>query len=84
VPESELCTGIYGRVPSEGAEMPESAVLLDQPAAVTAVDAAAGAPMGQQPAAQGAAAGQASPPAEVLAADLLVEEISIDGMCGVY
>jgi len=58
--------------------MPESAVLLDPPATA---DTETGAPIEQEPA---AAAGQASPPAEVLAADLLVEEISIDGMCGVY
>jgi mycofactocin precursor len=51
--------------------MPESATeLLDPPADVT-TDTGAGA----------AASGQ---PDEILAADLLVEEISIDGMCGVY
>jgi mycofactocin precursor len=60
--------------------MADSAVLLDPPAA----DTAAGTPMDQEPASQTAAGGQASQPAEVLAADLLVEEISIDGMCGVY
>jgi mycofactocin precursor len=27
---------------------------------------------------------EASGPVEVIAADLLIEEISIDGMCGVY
>jgi mycofactocin precursor len=30
------------------------------------------------------AAGEAGDAGEVIAADLLVEEISIDGMCGVY
>jgi mycofactocin precursor len=65
--------------------MPDSAVLLDPPAADTAVEAAAGAPVGQEPVDQtAAAAGLASQPAEVIAAELLVEEISIDGMCGVY
>jgi mycofactocin precursor len=61
--------------------MADSAVLLDPPAA----DTGASAQPDQQTAGQTAtAASQASPPAEVLAADLLVEDISIDGMCGVY
>jgi|HubBroStandDraft_5_1064220.scaffolds.fasta_scaffold03262_5 mycofactocin precursor len=51
--------------------MPESATeLLDPPADVTA-----GPPADEVTSAQ---------PDEILAADLLVEEISIDGMCGVY
>jgi mycofactocin precursor len=51
--------------------MPESATeLLDPPADVTT-----GTPAGQDTSGQ---------PDEILAADLLVEEISIDGMCGVY
>jgi mycofactocin precursor len=60
--------------------MPDSATeLLDPPA--TGADAhAAGA--------EGTAATDSGPVSaatdEVIAADLLVEEISIDGMCGVY
>jgi mycofactocin precursor len=51
--------------------MPESATeLLDPPADLTSDAPASEITSGQ--------------PDEVLAADLLVEEISIDGMCGVY
>jgi mycofactocin precursor len=55
--------------------MPEGATeLLDPPATELAEPAAAG------------TAGEitGSGPDEIVAADLLVEEISIDGMCGVY
>jgi mycofactocin precursor len=61
--------------------MPHAATeLLDAPALVGAPEA--------EPA-QPAAAGTdgeitGSGPDEIVAADLLVEEISIDGMCGVY
>ena len=53
--------------------MPETATeLLDRPASESAELAGS---------TESTAAEQ---PAEVVAADLLVEEISIDGMCGVY
>ncbi len=53
--------------------MPENAIeLLERPAEeVTGAEA-------------GRSETDAVEPAEVIAADLLVEEISIDGMCGVY
>jgi mycofactocin precursor len=66
--------------------MAENAVLLDPPPTVAnTAETAASARAEHEPARQAdAAASQASEPAEVLASDLLVEEISIDGMCGVY
>ncbi|HEY2506592.1 MAG TPA: mycofactocin precursor MftA [Streptosporangiaceae bacterium] len=57
--------------------MPDSATeLLDPPVAQT--DAQAGEGIASE---SGTADGATD---EVIAADLLVEEISIDGMCGVY
>ncbi|HXW88305.1 MAG TPA: mycofactocin precursor MftA [Streptosporangiaceae bacterium] len=53
--------------------MPDSATDLLERSAEAAADTAAAAP---------APAGAAAE--DVIAADLLVEEISIDGMCGVY
>jgi mycofactocin precursor len=58
-----------------------AAKLLDPPAVNAAADQepaghVTGRPAGAEPA--------SAPQPEVLAADLLVEEISIDGMCGVY
>jgi mycofactocin precursor len=51
--------------------MPESAAeLLERPADGTTADTATD--------------GTATATDEVIAADMLVEEISIDGMCGVY
>jgi mycofactocin precursor len=60
--------------------MPDNATeLLDRPAdKISDSRPAAGADTSS---AEAASAGQ---PADVIAADLLVEEISIDGMCGVY
>jgi mycofactocin precursor len=60
--------------------MPDNATeLLDRPAdKISDSQPAVGADTSS---AEAASAGQ---PADVIAADLLVEEISIDGMCGVY
>jgi mycofactocin precursor len=52
--------------------MPDSATELLDPPATTQTEETEGAPVA------------AAEPADVVAADLLVEEISIDGMCGVY
>ena len=56
---------------NQGANMPETTTeLLERPAEAGSSDEVA--------------EGTTTDPAEVVAADLLVEEISIDGMCGVY
>ena len=63
--------------------MPENATeLLDRPADETSVIEAAGTQARRtETSPVEAGTGEAG---EVVAADLLVEEISIDGMCGVY
>ena len=58
---------------NQGANMPENATeLLERPAEAGSADEAKAAEI------------TSVDPVEVVASDLLVEEISIDGMCGVY